>query len=56
MAVKPRVDPEVSEIFRRMGRLGGPARAKKYSHEELRAIARKGVQTRLRRMKEAGAK
>ena len=51
-----KVDPAVSAIFRDMGRKGGKARAAKLSPEQRSKIAKKGVQTRLARLRAAAAK
>lgn len=51
-----RVDPEVSEIFREMGHKGGKARSAKLTPEQRSKIAKKAVQTRVARRREARAK
>lgn len=46
MAKKIKADPAVTAAAQTLGRLGGQARAKARSPEEIQAIARKGGQAR----------
>jgi hypothetical protein len=39
---KPRIPPDVLEFFKKTGALGGKARAKRYSKEQLKEWGQKG--------------